>query len=264
MIGYWVSSQSHRVSPQEFAHVLRDARLSKSTVTPPSSTWDLDLEWAQAVQLEDKKLRLASGEKVIGAKLGLTSLAKQQAMKIDRPVFGFITDAMQVDTKIDLDFYNQPRIEPELVIKTGKDIFKPIQLTQVAEYISAVAVGFELIDSRYPQYQFTFEDVIADNTSAAGFSIGPWQEYFGANLSNQLGYLEEGDIQLASGLLSELLGDPLKTIVALSEWLHLIGESLSAGSIVLAGAMTNAFSIRAGKKYRAGIEGLGFLDLEVD
>lgn len=251
------------VTPEQFALALHEARSTKSTVTPPSTTWTLDLKWAQAVQLSDKQLRIASGEKVVGAKLGLTSFAKQQAMNIEKPVFGFLTDKMQVGSKIARATFNQPRIEPELVFKLAQDISEPIELAQASQYIDAVAVGFEIIDSRYPKFQFTFEDVIADNTSAAGFAVGPWHKYVGADLSELLGWIEEDGVQLASGLLSELLGDPLKTIVALSAWMHSVGETLSAGSVVLAGAMTNAFPISAGKIYRAGIDGLGFLDLDV-
>ena len=255
--------QSPRVAPEQFAIALREARLTKSTVSPPSSIWDVDLEWAQAVQLADKNFRIASGEKVVGAKLGLTSFAKQQAMNIDQPVFGFLTDAMQVDLKINRELFNQPRIEPELVFKLSRDISQPIELIDVTNYIKEIAVGFELIDSRYPKFQFTFEDVVADNTSASGFAMGPWYPYSGENISGLLGYIEQDNVRLDSGKLSGLLGNPLETIVALSKWVYSMGETISADSIVLAGSMTNAFPISVGKNYRAGIDGLGFLDLTV-
>lgn len=255
--------QSPRVTPQQFAEVLRKARLAKSTVNPPSKIWKLDLQWALAVQLADKQFRIAAGETVVGAKLGLTSFAKQQAMNINRPVFGFLTNAMQVNSKIDRKLFNQPRIEPELVFKLSQDISGPIHITQASEYIEAIAVGFELIDSRYPKFQFTFEDVIADNISAAGFAVGTWHPYSGVDLSELHGYIEQDNVRLDTGSLRELLGNPFETLVALSRWVTSMGETLPAGSIVLAGSMTNAYPVIQGKKYRAGIEELCFLDLEV-
>ena len=38
---------------------------------------------------------------------------------------------------------------------------------------SGVAVGIEVLDSRFHDYRFTMPDVVADNTSAARFVVGP-------------------------------------------------------------------------------------------
>jgi 2-keto-4-pentenoate hydratase len=38
---------------------------------------------------------------------------------------------------------------------------------------SGVTVGIEVLDSRYHDYKFTMADVVADNTSAGRFAVGP-------------------------------------------------------------------------------------------
>ena len=51
---------------------------------------DLTLEEGYAIQAEGVARRVAAGERVIGAKLGLTSRAKQVQMSVAEPLFGVL------------------------------------------------------------------------------------------------------------------------------------------------------------------------------
>ena len=42
------------------------------------------------------------------------------------------------------------------------------------DYIEKVAPAIEVIDSRYKNFKFSLEDVIADNCSSSGYVIGEW------------------------------------------------------------------------------------------
>ena len=55
---------------------------------------ELDTETAYAAQRIVVQARLDNGERIIGAKLGLTSRVKQKAMGVDSPLFGAVTDRM--------------------------------------------------------------------------------------------------------------------------------------------------------------------------
>ena len=50
-----------------------------------------------------------------------------------------------------------------------------ISLEEIPEYISACAPAIEIIDSRFANFKFSLEDVIADNCSSSSFVIGAWQ-----------------------------------------------------------------------------------------
>ena len=65
-------------------------QVRQTTGAYPHMTID-DAYRVQAAWLE---IRLARGERVVGHKIGLTSRAMQQAMSIDTPDSGFLTDAM--------------------------------------------------------------------------------------------------------------------------------------------------------------------------
>lgn len=121
-------------------------------------------------------MRVEDGERTIGAKLGLTSRAKQQRMGVDTPIVGFLTNAMLFEADRvarDLRRWVQPRIEPEIVFVTAQDISAPITLDEAAILVDSVTVGAEILDSRFTGYRFGIGDVIADNTSAAGALLGP-------------------------------------------------------------------------------------------
>ena len=183
-------------------------------------------------------------------------------MKIDRPVFGFLTDAMVKNIRVDARDFVQPRIEPELIFQTSKVIDKAISRDEVLDYLDAAGVGAEIIDSRFTDFDFTLPDVVADNTSAAGFVLGDWQAIDEDALLLARGGISCDGQLLESAPLTQILGDPLLTLVRLSEHLESRGESLPKGSIVLAGAMTNAFVMSSGSRYTIHIDGFPVLEIE--
>ena len=62
---------------------------------------------------------------------------------------------------------------------------------------------------------------------------------------------------------SAILGNPLRSLVLLSEHLARRGEVLPAGSVVLAGAMTDAVPLKPANRYRLRVEGLGEVLVDV-
>ena len=73
------------------ARYLLDAARDRTEVEPITATRQLSVKKAYKVQ---EALVDAMGGRIIGAKLGLTSKAKQAQMNVDEPVFGWLTDAM--------------------------------------------------------------------------------------------------------------------------------------------------------------------------
>lgn len=257
------------MTPEEAATLLRAAREQRHTLPPfTDAVADLDEGWGYAVQAEDRRQRLAGGERVVGAKLGLTSIAKQQRMGVDRPVVGFLTDAMLLrpsNVPDRLSGWVQPRIEPEIAFVTARTIDHPLRPHEVADSIATVTVAAEILDSRYTGYRFRLPDVVADNTSAAAVVL--------ADRALPLG--EVGDlaalgcevavdgqvVHRATG--AAILGDPLRAVSLLAEHLARHGEALPAGSVVLAGALTDAVPLVGGRHYSLSIETLGTLDVEL-
>jgi 2-oxo-3-hexenedioate decarboxylase len=200
-----------------------------------------------AVQRELVDLRLARGETIAGVKLGLTSKAKMQQMGVDSVIWGWLTDAMRVADGgvLDLGPRIHPKVEPEVafLVRGGA--------------IAAVAPALEVIDSRWLDFKFTLDEVIADNTSAAGFVVGSWQPV--PDSVDRLGVqlILDGEV-VQSGSTAAILGDPR---LAFAEALRLAG-TLEDDWIVLAGAATAAVPVGAGQTVRVEVEGLGSASLK--
>ncbi|MGH8993229.1 MAG: 2-keto-4-pentenoate hydratase, partial [Acidimicrobiia bacterium] len=136
---------------------------------------DLTLEQGFEIQLALRKRHLKEGARLVGAKLGVTSRAKQAQMGLSAPVHGFLTDAMRLETgePLIIDSLGQPRVEPEIAFVLGRDISGAgVTASDVLRATEAVCPALEILDSRYLDYKFRLPDVVADNTSAGRFVLG--------------------------------------------------------------------------------------------
>jgi 2-oxo-3-hexenedioate decarboxylase len=117
-----------------------------------------------------------------------------------------------------------------------------------------------VLDSRWTGYRFGLADVLADNTSAAGFEFGPWRDpTTRPDLADvRCSWVVDG-VERAEVTPAAILGDPWLALVHLGEHLAARGEVLPAGSVVLAGAMTDAVPLPAAVRLEA--EGLGAVAL---
>ncbi|CAM3245513.1 fumarylacetoacetate hydrolase family protein [Nocardioides dubius] len=255
------------LAPQAAADQLHAARQDRRTIERLTDSWpDLDEPWGYAVQDLDREQRVRAGDPVIGAKLGLTSAAKQQRMSVDRPIVGFLTASMYLrpaEVRGAMHHWAQPRIEPEIAFITSRDISHALTDEDVASAVRDVVIAAEIIDSRWTDYRFRLADVIADNTSAAGVLVGsePVDLPSAGDLAALACQVEvDGEIvHEATG--AAILGHPLRALRLLSEHLERRGEVLPAGSLVLAGALTDAVPLTAGRRYRLSIERLGTIDV---
>ena len=75
-------------------------------------------------------------------------------------------------------------------------------------------------------------DVVADNTSAAGYVVGEWVSLRDVR-DAEARWLVDGDLVVTTSPAA-ILGDPRRAVVHLSRHLAARGEVLPAGSIVLA------------------------------
>jgi 2-oxo-3-hexenedioate decarboxylase len=252
----------------ELARLLDQARLDGRAIPPLTRAHPaLSLRDAYAIQAEGIRLRKARGERVVGLKMGLTSEAKRKQMNLDSPVYGVITDRMQVPAGgvFRPQGFIHPKIEPEIAFRTSRELRGRITREEALDACASVLAAMEILDSRYIDFKyFSLPDVVADNSSSAMFVLGtterPPRELELAKLGMSM-EVNGGVVQ--SALSSAISGDPVLSVVQLCELLDARGESLPAGSIVLAGAATAAHMLQAGDQVRLTVDGLGSLSISV-
>ncbi|MER6877160.1 4-oxalocrotonate decarboxylase, partial [Amycolatopsis sp. NPDC000673] len=214
---------------EERAALLDQATATGQAIPQLTSSEPMSLATAYAVQHAGIALRERRGEKLAGVKLGFTSKAKAEQMGVSDVIIGSLTDRMRIEDggTFDVGRGVHPRIEPEVAFRLGPD----------GELV-AVAPALEIIDSRYRDFRFSLADVVADNTSASAFVVGPWSKIDQVDaLSVEL--LFDGEI-VASGSTADILGDPLRALPAAQRMAAAYGHRLLGGSVLLAGAATAA------------------------
>jgi 2-oxo-3-hexenedioate decarboxylase len=232
----------------KIAKTLDDARLKASSLPQFSGQIkDFSRLDAYAAQEEGIKMRTSRGEKIIGLKMGLTSEGKRKQMNLDSPLYGVLTDKMQVDDQgtFRLKGSIHPKIEPEIAFYIAKDLKGKVTREEVLAATEYIAPALEILDSRYEGFKyFSMEDVIADNSSSSHFIIGPKCTNFKSldllNLNMQMKI--NGETK-AEGISSDISGDPVISVIQLAELLAERGQFIPANTIVLAGAATLAISL---------------------
>lgn len=250
---------SHKEYVNLFANQLRNAReLVKATAAFGPSP-----KKARDIRENELQFRLAAGETVVGLKIGGALDSANREAQTSVMIFGYLTDAMQLTDSLKSANYIYPRAEAEVVFKTSKDLSSEIELSEVLDYVSHVAVGMEIFDYRYGQAQIYSNDAIADNAGAAAFAYGQWVpanlEVF-ANLTTEV--LEDNAV-VESAPLTAIRGNPWLAVVLLSKLLAENGVKLPAGSIIFSGSATKGVYMAAGKNYMVEAKGLGRVEIKV-
>jgi 2-oxo-3-hexenedioate decarboxylase len=254
---------------KDISDKLCNARATAQPVEQFSETIkDFDRQEAYQIQENGIEFRVANGEQRVGLKMGLTSEAKRKQMDLDSPLYGELTDKMQVPNGGTYKMQGQihPKIEPEVAFFIDKELSGNVTREEVLAACSAVYASLEILDSRYTQFKyFSMEDVISDNSSSSHFILGEKIENFAdIDLTNlNMKMLVNGQVA-HEGNSSAISGDPVVSVIQLCELLAERKRSLPAGSIVLAGAATAAVALEPGMNVELEVEKLGKLSVTIE
>ncbi|MHA6793652.1 2-keto-4-pentenoate hydratase [Pseudonocardia bannensis] len=198
-----------------------------------------DLAAAYAVQRELTALRTARGARRIGWKLGYTSAAMREQMRVDAPNLGPLLDSMLVpDGGAVPAHLVHPRAEPEIAVRIGAD-GEPVE----------VRAALEIVDSVWRDYWFTLEANTADGSSAAGVVLGPVLPADGLDvLAVQV---RRNGEPAGRGSGAAAMGHPFTALRWLAGELPRRGERLCPGDLVITGGLTAAVPIEPGDEIAA-------------
>jgi 2-keto-4-pentenoate hydratase len=218
-----------------------------------------------AYEVQDEVIA-ALGGKVEAAKLGLTSKAKQIQMKVDEPAYGWLLTGSRIQPGAALVTAEliQPRVEPEIAFMIGAELAgAAVTALQVLAATEAVMVAIDVLDSRYAGYNFTLPDVIADNASAARFTVGDPVPLEGINLRTVGCVFSRNGELIATAAGAAVLDHPAAAVAWFVRKLASRGRILPAGSLVLAGALTAAVAVGPGDVVNVEIDRIGSVQLAV-
>lgn len=222
---------------------------------------DLDMDGAYAIQNAFARAKLDAGRKVIGWKIGLTSKAMQDALKIDIPDSGVLFDDMLFENAgtIPKTRFIQPRIEAEIafVMKAplGGDTVTRDQVLAATDY---VCPSLEILDTRIQrvdpesgQARKIF-DTIADNAANAGLVLGTEKhrpDTFDLRWTGAI-VTRNGEVE-ETGLGAGVLNDPVESVVWLARRMAGYGQTIEAGQIILSGSFIRPVECPSGSEIHA-------------
>lgn len=245
-----------------------NAEKENHAIAPISETYpDITLEQAYQMQILREELMTAEGHRVIGGKMGLTSLAKMKQMGMNKSTYGRLFDYMLLAPEEDLPIQEclHPRVESEIAFVLEKDLKGPyLTSVEVMAATAYVSPAFEIIDSRFRDFKFGLCDGVIDNISAKRLKLGAQKvdpkKIDMVTTGVTISVNGEDRIFGAGGAV---LGHPARAVAAYANLLAETGRYIKAGDIVLSGAITAATPVARGDTVRSEFLDMGSVELHV-
>lgn len=221
----------------------------------------LEASDAYAVQELNTKRRLAEGGRLVGRKIGLTSLAVQRQLGVDQPDYGMLfADMAYADGQpVPVAAVLQPKVEAEVALVMARAL--PETGLTMADLLRSVAFALpaiEIVGSRIANWQIGFLDTVADNASAGAFVLGNTPvklDTLDLRLAGMV--MERRGEQVSLGAGAACLGHPLNAALWLAQRMAELGRGLQEGDVVLTGALGPMVAVAPGDVFEARIHGLG-------
>ncbi|PFO05084.1 2-keto-4-pentenoate hydratase [Bacillus sp. AFS076308] len=227
------------------------------TVVDPEITVDV----AYNIQLENIKKKVAEGQKIVGKKIGLTSVAVQKMLGVDEPDYGHLLDSMVVENGGTI-FYEtmlQPKVEGEIAFILKKDLKGPnVTVLDVLQATDYVVPALEIVDSRIQDWKIKLPDTVADNASSGLFVLGGKPTKIKDINLELMGMvlLQNGEVA-NTGVGAAALGNPATCVAWLANRLADYDITLKAGEVILSGALSGMVVVNPGDNFTARFAHLG-------
>ncbi|WP_019153071.1 2-keto-4-pentenoate hydratase [Robertmurraya massiliosenegalensis] len=246
----------------KFARSLAEAEETKRGIAPISSIDSkLTMNEAYAIQLENIQRKVAEGQKIVGKKIGLTSLAMQNLLGVDEPDYGHLLDSMAVENggRIPADKVLQPKVEGEIAFILNRELRGPnvttLDVLKATEYI---VPALEIVDSRVQDWKIKLPDTVADNASSGFFVLGGKPLKVDEVDLKMVGMVltKNGEI-MNTGIGAAALGNPASCVAWLANKLSDFDIPLREGEVILSGALSAAVEAKQGDSFTARFAHLG-------
>ena len=238
----------HSIRTHKAAELLLWARKNQARLQGlPADVTPRDLAEAYEIQAAVAMMR---GMPNAGFKLGLTNEEAQRAADTFAPIVGRLdsVDIRRNHSTIELPQTHLRIVEAEVVFEIGSDLpaaHAPYSQQRVMTHVSRAFAGIELCATRFDEsVDPPLLCVVADHSNADLVVVGDalTEQDVGAlavhsvtNLSVTLQRRGKPDI---NGSTRNVLGNPLRALTWLANWLARRGEGLKRGQLISSGSCT--------------------------
>jgi 2-oxo-3-hexenedioate decarboxylase len=118
----------------------------------------------------------APGENLTGRKIGFTNRQMWAAHGVNEPISGYCTDQTSHELRTTpvqrVRDFAEPRIEPEIMFGLRNAPSPNMNEPALLDCIDWIALGYEIVQSIYPGWQFAASDTIAANGLHGALLVG--------------------------------------------------------------------------------------------
>ena len=223
----------------------------------------LALDDAYRVQLALIDRRVAAGERHIGWKVGLTAKVIQEQFGFHEPLFGCILETRPSGHVFGATELIHPGFETELCIRLERALEGQATLEQVRAAVDVIHPSCEIIETRGDLVK-QISLAVADNAQQRSVVIGaPMRLAPTMALDLVATRVQLNGQEVATGLGSAVLGNPLNSIVWLSGKLGEYGRWLRPGDIIMTGSFVRQFPLNPGDVAVAEFSGVGSVEVRI-
>jgi 2-oxo-3-hexenedioate decarboxylase len=248
----------------------------RTDVVPPTARdANFDIAAAYAVGSELRRRRVAGEHAVVGRKVGYANKAVWRVFKLETVVWAPMYDdtviyANDDNASLSAARMASPKIEPEIVFKLkSTPPSDGLDAAGVLQHVEWLALGFEVIDCVYRDWQVNPVDFVAAYGLHAGLIVGSPLLVTSENLPTLVEQLstftvslsKNGDV-VAEGGGRNVLRSPALCLVELAA--ATAGKDpLRVGELISSGTLTESQPIRAGETWAASVSGIQLPMLKV-
>jgi 2-oxo-3-hexenedioate decarboxylase len=210
----------------------------------------------------------ARGERILGRKIGFTNRRIWPEYGVSAPNWGYVTDRtvheLVATSSLPAADFLQPKIEPEIMFGLGAAPKPGMNDAALLDCVEWVALGYEIVQSIYPNWKFAAADTAACNAMHGALLVGP-RHPVAPRKAEWLRELAEFKAELLCngealdrGDATNVLDGPLKVVAYMTEMLagdpH--NPPLAAGEVISTGTLTRALDVKAGDTWTARVSGI--------
>ena len=254
------------------ANILFNCRINKKRLDKlPIDCIPNKIEDAYKIQDELKIIYLTLKDNyMIGKKVGCTNKWAQKQINVEEPFYGnlFSKFSSISGCKLISNNFSEPYMEPEFSFRIKEDINianAPFTFDQIEDLIDTVMGSVEIVDFRFTKKlkNIGINNLISTN-AASEYWIKGLKE-FKLNKINLLNHPVKvfiNDKLIEEGNSSNVLENPLNSLLWLINKLSLKGESLLKDSVVSTGTCTVAIPLKKNYKVRVDFAKMGNIDFQ--
>jgi 2-keto-4-pentenoate hydratase len=255
----------------DIAQALHAAETTRTAIAPLRETFGLavdDVETGYAIQTINTERGVAAGRRITGRKIGLTSLAVQQQLGVDRPDFGVLFADMEFGEGDPLPMSRliQPKAEAEVAIVLEHDLLAGRHHTfnDIVKATAYALASIEIVDSRITDWNIKFIDTVSDNASSGLYVLSgrpvPLRK---VDLAAIPMTMMVNDQEVSQGSGAACLGHPINAARWLANALSSRGVDLYAGDVIMTGALGPMKPIGPGDRITANFGAFGTVSTSV-